>query len=41
VHFRAEVQMLDINNEESAMAAAKRTWNDGKKRDKPLDRGQF
>ena len=43
VHFRAEVQMLEISNEESSTTAvaAKRTWNDGKKRDKPLDRGQF
>ncbi len=39
VHFRAEVQMLEISNEESTAASAKRTWNDGKKRDKPLDRG--
>lgn len=38
MHFRAEVQMMEIKNEEQAI---KRTWNDSKKREKPMDRGQF
>ena len=45
VHFKADVQINEIsaNTEVTSNGnlAAKRTWNDSKKREIPLDRGQF
>jgi hypothetical protein len=44
VHFKADVQIKEISVSDTLSngnVGAKRTWNDSKRREVPLDRGQF